>query len=383
MFKYLIERRNVSMKTSLFAAIILSVLSVLPIYARAVDTSTIVRAPGQTMTQYVGIFLTSAEQLVDEVELSNPIPLKNALTGNTIAYCFTVNGQGYAIINVSNYCIHEYDLYNLHPVFKNDGKDYYYGGLFSYMYKNGTKIIDASSEQALPNEYLTEIYSKYAKDYPVISVESITEKISKRTAFANSIKTSLRGDSTMRVTSYQTTGQLTSTYSLTYINGFCGATACANLIDYCARRDGDYRIKNGLTQTQLINSLADYVMPTYGVDDLADGVNEYIAEVNTTLVNNPIELEATPQYAYSFGLVRDCIDQNIPITVGGETRMLDGNTRTSGHVVAIWGYGFTVDLVNDIYEYQLRVNNGWGSNSATITYSDTAPSSLVDHVFIN
>lgn len=115
---------------------------------------------------------------------------------------------------------------------------------------------------------------------------------------------------------------------------------------------------------------------------MADGVNEYIEMVNESYGSNPVNLEMVAQYTYSFGTVRDCIDQNIPITVGGETRMLDGDTRTTGHVVAIWGYGFTVDLVNDIYEYQLKVNNGWGSNSATITYSDTAPSSLVDHVFL-
>ena len=377
-------RKESHMKKIVFTLVVLSIILSSFVCAYAVeqeDHKCFFEDP-LIIEEYIKAFLTTAEPAEKNIVVGKRLALKNAFSNKTIAYCYSINEKGYAIINLSSFTIHEYDLYNPHPVFNSENENYYYGGLFVYMYEREGKIVDASSGLVVSEEYLNKLYENYENDYPLLSADEINQKVRKRIDYAERLRNQAAEQKNVNAVNYRYTGSLTLSYSTVWQNGQCGATACANLVDFCARRDGDYRIKGGMSQYQLISELINWVTPTYGTDDLVDGVNGYIADLNESYSSNPIALEMDSAY-YQFGLVRDCIDQNIPITVGGAVSMLDGSSGTQGHVVAIWGYGFTVDVLDDVYEYQLRVNNGWGSNSATITYSDVAPSTLADHVFLD
>lgn len=327
--------------------------------------------------RYIASYLSSFDQNAEDIILSDPLPLRNALTDEVIAICYTINHKGYVILNLSDYSINEYDLLNAHPIYNNSLNTYYYGGLFLYFYEDNSQLVDAYSQKPVSRDFLVDVYQAYENDYPVLSQSDLTTKIKKCIDYAASAS---RRENLTRST---ISNQLSQTYSTVFVNYQCGATACATLIDFCAKRDNDYRIKGGLTQIELIQDLIPRVTPTYGTDDLADGVNEFIDEINENYPNNPIQLQMMCQYFYQFGTVRDCIDQDIPITVGGEAAMIDGVTDPTSHVVAVWGYSFTIDPIHDIYFYLLRVNNGWGSNSATVSYFNTPPSTLADHVLID
>ena len=331
---------------------------------------------GSQLEKYIISYLSCFDREAVDVSLSAPIPLKNALTDEDIAVCYTINQTGYVILNLSDYSINEYDLYSPHPVYKDDLNTYYYGGLFWYFYEKDSELIDAYSQKPVSKDTLIEVYKRYEKDYPVLSKSELSVKVEKYIDYAASRN--------IRENIYRSTNTntLSYSYSTVFVNGECGATACANLIDFCARRDNDYRIKGGLTQLGLIQDLIPRVTPTYGTADLADGVNEYIDEINEDYPSNPILLEMLCLNSFQYGTVVDCIDQDIPITVGGEAAMLDGCNDTTSHVVSVYGYYFIVNAAYDIYYYTLTVNNGWGSNTAKITYWNTPPSTLSDHVLL-
>lgn len=75
-------------------------------------------------------------------------------------------------------------------------------------------------------------------------------------------------------------------------------------------------------------------------------------------------------------LIMSEINAGRPLTLGTS----GGGLASGGHVQTVHGY-YNVNIVTKPYYYTIYVNNSWGKNNVAISYEDTTPSYLKDHVY--
>lgn len=104
---------------------------------------------------------TQSIDTMETVQLNTAQPLYN-LADNQVAYMFYLQPQGYIIADDLGRVL-EYNLEGNHRFFENPQEHYYYGGIFSYMIKEGSQIIDLTTQE--PIAATANLLSNEAVDY--------------------------------------------------------------------------------------------------------------------------------------------------------------------------------------------------------------------------
>lgn len=108
------------------------------------------------------------------------------------------------------------------------------------------------------------------------------------------------------------------------------------------------------------------------MSSLKNGINNYLS---TSYQHGGLYGTVT-SCSYSYDIVKSNINYNKPISLGTN----GGGLATGGHVQTIHGYK-TEQLSASIIQYTLYVNNSWGDNNIALTYINTPPTYLKDHVY--
>ena len=207
---------------SMFLVFVVVCVNVITISALNSDSYTELQTSMELVQQYI----SRIEKI--NIIASKPIKLYDVFTDQLIAYKFSINSRGYAIINLNNDSINEYSLFSDNPVYDNQISLYYYGGLFNYYEKVGSDIYSVEPSNDLSKKVYTKISNaqkqKISNSYhetviPVTSIEQLSIlKSSSNASFMSRTSTISR--------------QLVTPLCTDWVNGFCGETAIYTMLKY-------------------------------------------------------------------------------------------------------------------------------------------------------
>lgn len=309
-------------------------------------------------TEYVENLLSVLEGK-DVTVSPNPEVLYDLSSDSVCAVLYTVNSDGYAILNLSDLTVSEYALDTPSHYEGVSGKKYY-AGIFQYYAQQGGNIISLPEGSIMSTTQLATISASYRADYPTISSN---EKSTRRSQFNNELTVSPRIAPRSNSLPYSLT--------TTYVNGKCAPTAMATMLWYYGSHVNSSYKGGHSSVNSLISTLEDYVTPAYNASVIASGCNDYFEDY---MISNHAY-----SCSYDFDRVMSCIDWERPITVGGDASAFDESHPGGGHIGVVHGYSY---VPNPGYHYYvLKVNDGWGHNNVSIAYYGTPPSTLVDHIY--
>ncbi|WP_135603688.1 hypothetical protein [Methanococcoides sp. NM1] len=284
--------------------------------------------------EYGQLFL---EKMGYSAKLTSPVPLKN-MEDDVEAVAFSVNNEGYIIINVNDLSVPEFSMTSGSP-FVDESKDYYYNGPLAYV--EAEKLKDKKMKTAY-------IYKK--------------EKVDKSKKLSDLKKTAIETPNIQLLSS--TSGSLLHTLETWEDdNIYCGPIAAGitliYLDDYCNPNFVDPGYENqqdllNLITTDYISNSPDGVSP-YGI---RDGLNSYIADQN---LDNSYSSYGT---LFNYNKLVSLINDNKPVIVC----TLNHPTFITHATIAHGYYVLDVPYVNP--QLYIVVNNGWGDNNISILVDD-------------
>lgn len=255
-----------------------------------------------------------------------------------IAKLYSVN-DGYAIIGKNSLEVYEYSISATNPYLNTKGKKYY-SGYFEYF-----------------DSEFKHIYNSYLYHSNSSSLEFIQEE--KSSPLSNVVSY----NAVPRANSYK---KLSKSLPTDWINGYCGPTSAYNMLAYKGYVP-DYLMPG----TVCINFINNLINPNGGsgvtLTSLKNGMNDALEYLGYS--------KRVASSSYSFNLVKRCINKDEPLTLGTS----GGGLAQGGHVQTIHGYGEI--LVSSSPTYVLYVNNSWGKNDVSISYTGNTPAYLKDHVY--
>lgn len=287
-------------------------------------------------------------------EINPSVTFKDVLYdpyGNSkIAYLYSVE-NGYAIIGIDSMNIYEFSLSTDNPYRSVIGKKYY-SGYFEYY--DSSKV---------------HIYEKYKFS----DESSMMFGMEKNTSL--SVQKNSRDDFVIKANSVK---KLSRALPTDWVNGYCGPTSAYNMLKYKSYVPLSYT--SGTDAIKYINSL---INPNGGsgvsLSTLTNGMNKalsnwgYVKRVSST--------------SYSFPLIKQQINKDCPLTLGTS----GGGLATGGHVQTVHGYAELTVSTTSISTlnmptatsptYVIYVNNSWGKNDVTLSYTGNPPTYLKDHVY--
>lgn len=290
------------------------------------------------------------------VVASNPIPLMSLVDDSIIAYSFTINETGFAVINLADWSINEYALSGCTLYEPSDLN--YYGGIFQHYVKKGSNFvrIENNSVIKLDAKLVMNEYNNIHKERSKAEKKLLQESM-------NNIKYATTESGALSSTTEYTT-------STVITNNHCGPTAMAIMTEYYKRVHGVY-IPGYTSFLALVIDLTDYVEPT-NLSILRNGMNTYFTTKGIPLI-------AYSKSSFSMSTVKSKINSNEPITLGGAASIF-GNSSSAGHVTTIIEYNIYTDPSSYTHT-TLTVNTGWGYDYNISWIGANYPWTKADHIY--
>lgn len=306
-----------------------------------------------------------AEDVINMIEGTQDIiitkanPLYRVDNDEQFAFLCQLNIGGYAIIDIVTCEIYEYSTKSFNPYTGKSGEKYYCGPL-QYLTKKSNKFVDTKSNKEISTSELRERVNQRGNIYPTFSN-------SKATIYTNLME---KEAALTAVKSTRATQKfLSSELSTSWKNGWCGPTAAYIMFEYM----GKVR-SNSLAPTKEIEHIGSFVgQGSLTLSSMKKGMNNYLS---TYSVGGSVA-----STSFSMSRIMTEINNDKPITIGGNNIVFDdGTTASGGHVTTCHGYyrnGSGSSAYNALY-----LNNGWGENYITVTFTGTyAPSYFKDHIY--
>ncbi|OBZ34740.1 hypothetical protein C7960_1298 [Methanohalophilus euhalobius] len=289
--------------------------------------------------EYGKLFL---EKMGYSAELTSSIPLKN-LEGNVEAVAFSVNNEGYIIINVNDLSVPEYSMTSENP-FVDKNKNYYYNGPLAYV------------EGELKSERIKTAYI-YKKER-VNKSKRLSEL--KKIFMETSNVQLLSGASGILSHSLRTWEDN---------NIYCGPIAAGiNLIYLDDYLDNDFVASGYENQNDLLDFITNGYIDNSGTYawQLRNGLNSYIEDRN--LANE----YSAYAIAFDYSKLMSLIDDDKPVDVS-----TNNHPTFDDHWIIAHGY-FVQDVPYVVPQPYIVVNNGWGDNNINVLVGDY----LINQVWI-
>lgn len=268
---------------------------------------------------------------------------------NQITYTLLLFEQGgYAIVSKENGYISEYNLLKESPYSEHLSESLYYGGPYSYYYKNSqNQMIDLLSNEIISLDI--------TNDYTEQNEEFLNKKSEYNPRLRTIAWTGISESNFMRFSGWinndNTCGSWSTAVMLAYYNDF---------IDDSILPDSIYKKNSATSNPKLLhNLLVENTEKIYGTlpYDLAGGVNTVLAEYgNSSYVCN-YSLFGT------WDLVVDACSRRRPICVGLSSH--SGN-KYGNHWVTVYQY-----MENSSGKGYYKCVDNWGATAATIETSWT------------
>jgi hypothetical protein len=303
----------------------------------------------QNEIKYATLFLKNSGFGVNQ--LSNPITLKN-VNGDEESVVFSLNENGYIIINLNNYDIPEFSFEASNPYTIKDAGNVY-NGPFNYLRDDGENFTDIISKKIIQK-------SKVEVNY----IQPLVDK-AKKLQEIESASSSNSSENPLSSYDFIESGSISGTLRTWDTANFCGVDGTAILLQYY----DDYWSEGFVPDDkETASALTDYLIYyNYIINDGASGpdiVNGYwwTTGLNDYLDDIGILSWNATTASYSWSTLKNQINMGRPLMVGANEEHPDFD---KAHWIIAHGYFRGYDGLPYIV-----CNNGHGSNNVYLTAAD-------------
>lgn len=266
--------------------------------------------------------------------LTSPIPLKN-IEDNIEAVAFSINNEGYIVINVNDLSVPEFSMTEESPFVED--KSYYYNGPLAYVEENEIKNKITKTAYIYKKEKVNKPEKLLELQEAVIEAPDIETRTSTSGSLSHSLRTWEDDDI------------------------YCGPIAAGiDLIYLDDYLDDDFVASGYENQNDLLDLITTNYIDNSGAFawELRNGLNSYIADRN-------LDAEYS-SYATSFNYnkLMSLINSDKPVDVS-----TNNHPTFDDHWIIAHGYYILyIPYVNP--QYYIVVNNGYGDNNINVLVDD-------------